>query len=329
VKEVLILTQSDDPHMPPIAEEIRSRGASIICFNLADFPEQVTLQTMFDRESWNGVLVYKSHHVLLNSLTSIWWRRPKRYKAPDAYSPGERTFLEEEANRGIIGVLESLIFHNTLWVSRSHNIRRADLKPLQLASAQHLGLRVPRTLVTNDPSIIQEFYESCHGSVILKAVSRGSIEDDEQKRFIYTSKVLPGHLLTLEGVRVTAHLFQEYIPKRVELRVVVIGQQVFAAEIHSQHSERAKIDFRQGYEDITYDVHILPEDIKTKIFSLVRLFDLQFSSMDFIVTPQGEYVFLDLNPNGQFYWLQMRLSERFPVKEAMANLLVYPKDYCL
>lgn len=143
------------------------------------------------------------------------------------------------------------------------------------------------------------------------------------------SKVQPEHLPSLDGVRATAHLFQEYIPKRCDIRVVVIGRQVFAAEIHSQHSERSRIDFRQGYEDLIYAVHTLPDDIKAKALALVGLFQLQFSSMDFILTPEGEYVFLDLNPNGQFYWLQVRLLHHFPLKEAMADLLVSPEDYCL
>lgn len=164
----------------------------------------------------------------------------------------------------------------------------------------------------------------------MKAVSGGRIQDnDRQGRFIYTSAVHAEHLVHLEGVRTTAHVFQEYLPKRMDLRVVVIGRRIFAAEIHSQHSERARLDFRQGYSDLTYDVHRLPDDIQAKALALVRRFDLQFSSMDFIVTPEGEYVFLDLNPNGQFYWLQIRLGERLPLKEAMANLLVFPEDYCL
>ncbi len=329
MKEVLILTRANDPHMLPVAAEVRTRGANVLCFNLADFPEHVTLQTTFTSEGMNGSLTYQSRRVALDTLASIWWRRPERYKAPPTYTPGERTFVEEEANRGLLGALESLTFQETLWVSRSHMIRRADLKPLQLASAQQVGFRVPRTLVTNDPDAVREFFELCQGNIILKAVSRGAIEDEEHPRFIYTSPVLPEYLSALEGVRATAHLLQEAIPKRLELRVVVIGRHVFAAEIHSQHSERAKRDFRQGYADLLYDVHVLPEAVKRNVLALVRMFQLQFSSMDILVTPEGEYIFLDLNPNGQFYWLQTQLQHRFPVKEAMADLLVFPKEYCL
>jgi hypothetical protein len=146
MRNVLILTRSPDPHMPPVAEAIRARGSGVICFNLADFPVEVALQATLDgrQDGWSGSISYQEQHVPLDSLTSIWWRRPKQYKAPAVYSPGERTFLEEETNRGIIGVLESLALQQTLWVSRLHSIRRAELKPLQLAAAQQLGLRTPR-----------------------------------------------------------------------------------------------------------------------------------------------------------------------------------------
>jgi glutathione synthase/RimK-type ligase-like ATP-grasp enzyme len=330
MKTVFILTQAHDPHLPPVAEAVRARGAEVLCFNLADFPELVALSATLEGRQWgwSGSICSQGQCVPLKSIASIWWRRPKQYKAPTTYSHGERAFLEEEANRGIVGVLESLVLHQTLWVSRLHSIRRAELKPLQLAAAQQLGLRTPRTLLTNDPEAVQAFYETCRGQVVLKAVSRGAVEGEE-RRFIYTSQVQPEHLDALEGVRATAHLFQEWLPKRFDLRVVVIGRQVFAAEIHSQHSDRARLDFRRGYADLSYEVHTLPQEIEARALALVRLFGLQFSSMDFLLTPEGDYIFLDLNPNGQFYWLQARLLERFRLAEAMADLLVFPEDYHL
>ena len=185
MRTVLILTQSHDPHLPPVAEAIRARGAEVLCFNLADFPEAVALSATLEsrQDRWSGSIRVQGRCVPLETLASIWWRRPKQYKAPTTYSPGERAFLEEEANRGIIGVLESLALQQTLWVSHLHSIRRAELKPLQLAAAQQLGLRTPRTLLTNDSGAARAFYETCQGQVVLKAVSRGAIEEEE-RRFI-------------------------------------------------------------------------------------------------------------------------------------------------
>lgn len=161
-----------------------------------------------------------------------------------------------------------------------------------------------------------------HSESCIKRHYRGS-----PQLFLYTSEVQPEHFSSLEGVRATAHLFQEIVPKVLELRVVVIGRQAFAVEIYSQKSERTWLDWRKYYPDLTYGVHVLPADVQTKLLSLVQTFDLQFASMDLILTPSGEYVWLELNPNGQFYWLQLQLSDRLPLKEAMANLLTYPEEF--
>jgi hypothetical protein len=335
VRYVLILSRSNDSHVSPVAEEIRVRGSGVIWFNVADFPEQVRLSATLGplQMGWDGTLTYQDQQLPLDSLTSIWRRRPKPYKAPQTYSPGERAFIEEEADRALLGVLDSLGLEGTLWVSRTHSVRRADFKPLQMATAQHLGLRVPRTLITNLPSAARDFYDICQGNIVLKSVSRGMIEREDQQigRFLYTSQVEASHIVPelLKGVRATGHLLQEYIPKRLEIRVVVIGKRVFAAEIHSQSSERARVDFRRAYDELSYDVHTLPDEIQQKVLALVHHFDLQFSSMDLLLTPEGEYVFIDLNPNGQFYWLQLHLADRLPLKEAMADLLVYPEEYRL
>src|SRR5579885_2128031 len=227
MRYVLILSRSNDSHVPPVAEEIRARGRGVICFNVADFPEQVLLSTSLGprQMGWGGTITSQNQQIPLDSLTSIWRRRPKPYQAPHMYPPGERTFIEEEADRALLGVLDSLVLEHTLWVSRTHSVRRADFKPLQMAVAQHLGLRVPRTLITNQPSAVRDFYHACEGNVVLKSVARGMIEQEDQQigRFIYTSQVEAGHLVPelLEGVRVTAHLLQEYIPKKLEIRVVV------------------------------------------------------------------------------------------------------------
>jgi glutathione synthase/RimK-type ligase-like ATP-grasp enzyme len=130
----------------------------------------------------------------------------------------------------------------------------------------------------------------------------------------------------LDGVRACAHLFQERIPKALDLRVVVIGRQVFTVGIHS-HSEESALDWRLAYGDLTYSIEKLPKEIEDKILQLVRQFGLQFSSIDLILTPEGEYVFLELNPNGQFYWLEPPTG--LPMAEAMADLLCFPKEYRL
>ncbi|GCE12533.1 MvdC/MvdD family ATP grasp protein [Tengunoibacter tsumagoiensis] len=332
MRQVLILSRPQDGHVSPVLEEIKARGARAYCLHTADFPEKATFTSILSQAAggWIGSLISDDQTIPLQELTSIWRRRPKRYVASNAYAPGIKAFIEE-AERALLGVLESQTLQGTFWVSQTHAVRRADLKALQLAMARHLGFQVPRTLMTNSPQEAEAFYHQCHGNIILKAVSRGAIENEEQQmsHFLYTSQVERAHFAHIEGVRVTAHLFQERIEKTCDVRIVVIGRQVFAARMHSLQGGQACLDFRQQYANLTYEVHTLPEVIREKVLELVRSFDLQFASMDCLITSQDEYVFLDLNPNGQFLWLQYRLGSRLPLKEAMADLLVYPEEYRL
>lgn len=246
----------------------------------------------------------------------------------EGYTPGQKIFIEEEADRAFLGILESFSQEQPLVVSQTHAVRRAELKALQLVVAQRLELRVPRTLLTNDSAAVRTFYDECEGRVILKAVSRGIIDEqsDELNKALYTTKIEPEHLAEerLQQVRLTGHVFQEYIPKALEVRVVAIGKRVFTAEIHSPH-----LDFRERYGDNTYKVHHLPAAVEQQVLALVKEFELQFSSMDLLVSPDGEYLFIDLNPNGQYYWIQQHIGEDFPVKESMADLLAFPEDFRL
>jgi hypothetical protein len=332
---IVILTQTVDPHVEPIVEVLHHHDARVVRFDLQDFPTNIQLVTKIAPEySWQGSLLYNGQAIALEDIQSVWCRRPKQYQAsPEEYTPPERAFLNLENYRGFLGVLQdmSLLGIGPFWVSRRDKIQAAEFKPAQLRAAQTLGLRVPRTLITNKPGAVRDFYEECQGQIIAKAVAKGVLDPDGQymagqERFIFTNAVAPEDLEDLAGVSACAHLFQERIAKAMDLRVVVIGRQIFTIGIHA-HSEQAALDWRRSYGDLSYSVETLPDEIEQKLLQLVRLFGLQYSSMDLILSPEGEYVWLEANPNGQFLW--MASPTGLPMAEAMANLLYCPEEYGL
>jgi hypothetical protein len=330
---VLLLSQEGDGHISPVQEAVVRLGGRALYCDLADFPERIQLSAQLGGSPWNGKLIYQDQIVALEDIKSIWWRRPQNYHAPADYAPTVRAFLDREAYRGFLGLLLGVPGSDRpFWVSRPNSIWAAEFKPSQLAAAQMVGLSVPKTLLTNDPASVTDFYTECQGRVICKAVWRGLLDPESdlgpgQERFIYTNELRPEHLAWLDGVRATAHLFQEQIAKATDLRVVIMGRQIFAIEIHSQHAERSRVDWRRSYADLKYAVHQLPVEIEQKLLSLMRLFELQYSSMDLILTPEGEYVWLEENPNGQFYWLEGPTG--LPMAEAMANLLLHSEEFGL
>lgn len=116
-------------------------------------------------------------------------------------------------------------------------------------------------------------------------------------------------------------MFQELIEKAFEVRVTVVGKQVFATEIHSQQSQRTKDDWRRyDLENTPHKEHVLPSEIESACLNLTRHYSLAFAAIDIIVTPKGKYVFLEINPNGQ--WLLLEKLTGQPISEALAQMLV-------
>lgn len=328
MKHVLVLTKAFDPHVAPIAEALKRRDVSMIRFDLADFPQHIQLAARLGGQppGWRGPLTLSGQMYDLADIRSVWYRRPTPSMAPTRYSPPVRAFLNRENLRGLVGVLQG-----PFWVSPRGAIQAAEFKPAQLQAAQEAELHTPRTLITNDPAAVLTFFDECHGSIISKAVARGVVDPQglflrDQPRFMHTSHVEQEHLVDIEGVRVCAHLFQEMLPKAMDLRVTVIGQQVFAVGIQTC-SQEAALDWRRDYASLRYTIEKLPADLEKKVLHLVRGLGLQFSSADFILTPSGEYVFLELNPNGQFYFLVPPTG--LPMVEALADLLCFPQEYRL
>ena len=128
----------------------------------------------------------------------------------------------------------------------------------------------------------------------------------------------------LDTVRMVPCQFQELVPKCLELRVTVIGEELFTCEIHSQAHERTVLDWRHYDVSIPYKKGSLPGEIAEKCLTLTKSYGLNFSAIDLIVRPDGEYVFLEINPNGQWLFIQQQIPEMKMV-EAMAALLIQGK----
>lgn len=121
-----------------------------------------------------------------------------------------------------------------------------------------------------------------------------------------------------DGLAGTAHLFQERVPKQYEVRLTVIGEQMFPVAIHAG-SEAAKLDWRTDYGSLTYEPVELPVDVQKGVRLLMDEMGLFFGALDFAVTPDGRWVFFEVNPNGQWHWLAVKAG--VPMVEAMADAL--------
>src|SRR5260221_5932211 len=109
----------------------------------------------------------------------------------------------------------------------------------------------------------------------------------------------------LDNVKLAPVIFQKYIPADVDLRITMIGEQIFPAAIHSQETEY-KVDFRMTMEKARFEAVELPPKVVRMLRDLMKRLGLVYGAIDMRRTPKSEYVFLEINPAGQWLFVAKR-----------------------
>jgi glutathione synthase/RimK-type ligase-like ATP-grasp enzyme len=330
--QIVIFTRMDDSHTDDVIVALQGMGHEPVRLNTDDIPLNTTISLSFGNHTrtWKGSITINTNGraIDVETIRSIWWRRPDEFGLPDDLSEQEREFAKDEIDHALRGLWAGL---DCYWISYPEYIRQASWKGEQLRRAAQLGFEIPRTLVTTDPEEAQAFYELCNGQIIFKVMTDPFLgaakvvqkHPDQLPPEPYetpTTMITASELAVLDSVRFVPCMFQEYIPKQIELRVTVIGDELFVAEIHSQLHAKALVDWRHYDVDIPYRKGTLPADVADRCMALVRSYGLNFSAIDLILTPDGRYVFLESNPNGQFIFVEERVPE-LKMTEALAACL--------
>lgn len=307
-EKVLILTNKTDITADFVVIELQKRGREYIRFNTEDFPGR-TFGSICPTDDHNACSFENNKGKFnLNEISSIWYRRPGIPLPDDTITDqGIRAFCSKESNE----FLETIwFFFKGLWVSYPPSIFHAQNKLYQLGIAKRLGFQVPRTLSTNDPRKAMEFIKTALSKVVVKAVRQGVLKVGDQENVIFTNEVTEKDIEALMDVKYCPVIFQEYIPKRFDLRVTVVGSRVFAVEIHPNSKVlNSEFDWRRGdQETLLYRIHTLPEDIESLCVNLLEALDLNFGAIDLVYSDTGDYFFLEINPNGQWAWLEQKLG---------------------
>lgn len=323
---ILILTAREDPHAEIVARELTARKARYLWFDPAEFPANalITVALGADRGP-EYVLEHERQNVDLRQVSAIWHRRPGLPEPDEAVaSDGVREWISRESQvflEGIWGALDCLHVPGV----GQHRFA-AENKLTQLVEASRLGFCMPRTFITNRPACLLEAFSDFCGSVITKVfsnplVERGDEDEAEGEEWsAFTRPVQRRDLGYHRTIRFAPTIIQEYVPKSLEVRATVVGSQVFAAAIHSQESHRTRHDWRHyDFDRTLHEAHALPGDVSTLCVRLVHALHLNFGAIDLVLTPEGKYVFLEINPNGQWAWIQELTG--LPISRAIADLL--------
>ncbi len=318
---ILIITRSDDNEsVQMVAQAIERRGVEAIRFDTDRYPTDVRLTAYYGEDDERLTLTNDEGEFNLREVTAIWHRRLNfGAQLPTTLDKQLRDASLGEARAAARGMLASLKAFRMDAVER---IRHAENKQLQLQVARSFGLEIPRTLTTNDPSAVHDFARRCPCGMVTKMLSSFAVYDEGRELVVFTNPVQPEDLADLAGLRLCPVTFQEMIPKALELRTTVVGRRVMSASIDSQASQRAAHDWRRDGQRLTRDwqPYELPPEVEQKILRLMDYFLLNYGAIDFIVTPDGRHVFLEINPVGEFFWLERYTG--LPIADTIADVLL-------
>lgn len=315
-KKILIISHQFDPHVDQMVVLIESLGLECVRWITGGFPLNSTVSLSATQAGFKGELKTARGHFDLTDIRSVWYRHPGPPTVPQGLTADERRFTDAEARSTLTGVFQ--VF-DWFWVNHPDKVRIASSKMLQLKVAAELGFSIPKTCITNDADTARSFLNACGGSMVYKPFNSSLFTSDG--KVCYTTPILASDLDHIDLIKKTPGIFQENVEKCIELRITVIGRNVFATEIHSQELDKAKQDWREANPDeLRHIPHELPETVEQSCLKLLARFGLVYGAIDMILTPEGEYVFLENNPSGQFGWIEGITGK--PLTATLARLLI-------
>lgn len=301
---ILIVTFKNDYTADFIINKLNDKKINYFRFNTDDPP--------FSSLDIN-VNTQLIHSNLINSTTSIWYRR---LAAPtfDENDPYKNNYLSREYQFYLSNLFSSI---KTRWMSYPQNINLAENKLLQLEAAKNLNLKIPKTLISANKSTIEKFIYSNPNRTIIKPLHINQFSDDKTTYSIFTNIVTSKDLQSINDPILFPAIYQEYIEKSFELRITVVGNKYFAAKVDSQNNIATRIDWRK--QRLKFEPINIPIAIGNKCIDLVKHFNLAFSAIDMVVDKNGDYYFLESNPNGQWAWIE--IDTALPISDSIIEYL--------
>ena len=310
-KYVVIVAHPDDIHAKTVGCRIEQHElARSVILNSADFPSRCQLSFDVSPEKGAGFLLQTDRARITNDdLLGVWWRRSESAVISSAVTdPRIRRFCAEESRTAFRGWLMSL---GDKVVNPLAAEIAADNKAYQLAAAHRSGLRVPCTTISNSPTRAKHFIDECTNGAVYKILTTTPWHITE------TRLLSDGHVERLGTLRHAPTIFQECIAAECDIRATVVDTQVFAVSLHSRLPP-GHVDWRL---DIGVEIrpHDLPERVGSALAAFCKSLGLRYGAIDLRLTPDGEYIFLEVNTGGQFLFAEIHGGQQ--ISDALARAL--------
>lgn len=250
-------------------------------------------------------LEYEGRLLRASDVSHLWFRRPRRLRISRSADDAENAHLAGEAAEALEGFLAHITREK--WMNHPAFNSMASHKMEQLSRASRMGLRIPRSLVSVE-SLEVDAFRGKTSSLIAKPLASGWLErvDAKESSIIYTSDLSDAKLES-SVVSGCPTLYQERIEKRLDVRVTVVDEVVSGVGLRNvDQLGRQVLDIRRdNMFGVEYSSVDIPAEIARSLIDLVASYSLRFGAIDMAIDRDSSWVFFELNPNGQWAWLDL------------------------
>jgi glutathione synthase/RimK-type ligase-like ATP-grasp enzyme len=312
---MLILSGPDDPHARAVSWALARNGITTEYLYWRNFPSRSGVG--FSLSSQCEELALPSQPL----RSAAWYRRPITLEFSGNMEDEERAFARREAEQSLHSILLTIERRGSMTNGFS-SIRDAAYKPYQLSLARSVGFDIPNTIVSNEPNRIRDFYTAVGGRMIFKPMSLPQFTEDGALQVVNTTLLELDHLKDDALLAAAPAIFQEALDKVSEIRILVLPEGRYIA-VRFKPDACERIDWRGAYFDAACEIVTLPSTIANACHSLLASLGLQSGSIDLLERLDGSLVFLEINSEGQFLFLE----ERMPETRALQHFTTYLMRY--
>lgn len=301
---ILIISDVGDLHADAVQDKLSQSPNRVCRLNLDVQSLRSTIIT-FEDENWTISQRGSGTAFTTGDVSVVWMRRGFVELLLEETENRTPDFLiwKNEWNKTLLGLYMSL--QDLPWLCPLRDSYRAENKYLQRKIASKHGFLVPKQLTSNDRDRLINFAASCPTGVVLKLMNQDFYKVEGEFQGIYVNKLSATDLGDFADNDENPIVLQEYVEKQFEVRYTVVGAEHFPCRIESQRSIRASVDWRRY--DLANTPHYTtdaPADIRSRVASFLGELNLNYGALDFVVQPSGEWVFLEVNPMGQWLWIE-------------------------
>lgn len=304
---LLIITNKKDITTDLVVKKLNARGLSFFRFNTEDFASYESNISLIDKSK--SFIKSANKYLNFDSINSVWYRRPKLNTFDDnSFSIENKQFIQREVNSFLFSIWA--ILDKKRWINNPFYLYKAERKAYQLLVAQKVKFNIPETIITNSFEEFNKFILNNENKVIVKPISHGGYGTNNEYSIFTIDLEENQYTYSEKDIKISPFILQSKINKKYDIRVTVFGDTIFAHKIIIQNVDNADIDWRvYNPIDLEYKGIILPDDIKLKIFKFMSFMKLSYGAFDFIIDKNDNWIFIEINPSGQFAWLEIATGD--------------------